>query len=140
MNTELTSENIFTFICRICLINCLKWSFTLTHFMPLVSYYMPWKHEKTFGFFMFSGGVERNQWHEIGWKCYFFWNIYSFYVERRERSKNEFCSSSNVMAIFFLFHKNIQIFIVPLSCQVFLQFTCLLYRPDLLQVQLKEYL
>ena len=26
-----------------------------THFMPLVSFYTPWKHQKTFGFLMFSG-------------------------------------------------------------------------------------
>ena len=35
----------------------------LTHFMPLVSFYAPGKHQKTYGFLRFSGGIERNQWH-----------------------------------------------------------------------------
>ena len=38
----------------------------LTHFIPLVSLYAPWKHQKTRGF-LFSGGIERDQWHKIGW-------------------------------------------------------------------------
>ena len=33
--------------------------------MSLVSFYNPSKHQKTRGFFMFSGGVERDQWHEM---------------------------------------------------------------------------
>ena len=32
---------------------------TLTHFMPLVSFYTPWKHQKTSGFFMLFRGIER---------------------------------------------------------------------------------
>ena len=40
--------------------------YTLIHFMPLVSFYTPSKHQKTYGFLMFSGGVERDQWHELG--------------------------------------------------------------------------
>ena len=39
---------------------------TLTHFMPLVSFYIPWKLQKTRGFLMFSGGIEKDQWHEMG--------------------------------------------------------------------------
>ena len=38
----------------------------LTHFMQLVSFYTPWKHEETSGFLIFSGGIERDQWHEMG--------------------------------------------------------------------------
>ena len=38
----------------------------LTHFMPLVSFYTPWKHQKPKGFLMPSMGIERDQWHEIG--------------------------------------------------------------------------
>ena len=38
----------------------------LTHFMPLVSFYTPSKHQKTSGFLTFSGGIERDQWHEMG--------------------------------------------------------------------------
>ena len=32
--------------------------------MPLASFDTPWKHQKTFGFLMFSGGIEGDQWHE----------------------------------------------------------------------------
>ena len=39
----------------------------LIHFMPLVSLNTLWKHEKTKGFLMFSGGIERDQWHEMDW-------------------------------------------------------------------------
>ena len=41
-------------------------SICVTHFIPLVSFYTPWKHQKTRGFLMFSGGLERDQWHEMG--------------------------------------------------------------------------
>ena len=34
--------------------------------MPLVSFYTPRKHQKTFGFLMFSGGLEKDQWYEMG--------------------------------------------------------------------------
>ena len=37
----------------------------LTHFMSLVSFNTPWKHQKTFGF-LFSEGIERDQYHEMG--------------------------------------------------------------------------
>ena len=36
----------------------------LTHCMPLVSFYSPWK-QITYVFRMLSGGIERDQWHEI---------------------------------------------------------------------------
>ena len=26
----------------------------------------PWKHNETSGFFLLSGGIERDQWHEMG--------------------------------------------------------------------------
>ena len=47
--------------------NCLKsWSkIILTHFMPLVSFDTPENIKKP-GFLMFSAGIERNQWHEMG--------------------------------------------------------------------------
>ena len=38
----------------------------LTHFVPLISFDTPWKHQKTSGFLMFSGGITRDQWHEMG--------------------------------------------------------------------------
>ena len=40
----------------------LVWSITnwfLSHFMPLVYFCTPWKHQKTTGFLMFSGDTER---------------------------------------------------------------------------------
>ena len=33
--------------------------------MPLVSFDTPRKHNKTKAFLMFSGGIKRDQWHEI---------------------------------------------------------------------------
>ena len=39
-----------------------SWSELLTYFMQLVSFYNPWKHQKTRGFLMFTGGVERDKW------------------------------------------------------------------------------
>ena len=37
----------------------------LTHFMPVVSFDTPWKHQKSKGFVMLSGGIERDS----GMKC-----------------------------------------------------------------------
>ena len=34
----------------------------LTHLMPLDSFCTPWKPQKTKGFLMFSGGIEKEQW------------------------------------------------------------------------------
>ena len=41
------------------ILSWVTWS-DLTHFIT------PWKHLKTFGFLLFSGGIERDQWHEMG--------------------------------------------------------------------------
>ena len=38
----------------------------LTHFMSLASFYTPWKHQKTSAFLIISGGIEKDQWHEMG--------------------------------------------------------------------------
>ena len=38
----------------------------LTHFMSLVSFNTPWKHQKTSSFLMFSGGIQKDQWREMG--------------------------------------------------------------------------
>ena len=38
----------------------------LTLFILLVSFYTPRKNQKTVGILMFSGGIERNQRHEMG--------------------------------------------------------------------------
>ena len=37
----------------------------LTHIMSLASFYTSWKYQKTSGFLMFSGGIKREQWHEM---------------------------------------------------------------------------
>ena len=37
----------------------------LTHSMPAVSFYTP-RHQGASGFVMFSGGTERDRWHEMG--------------------------------------------------------------------------
>ena len=34
------------------------------HFMPVASFYTSWKYQKTKGFLMFSGRIERDQWHK----------------------------------------------------------------------------
>ena len=34
--------------------------------MPLVSFYALRKDHKTYSFMMFSGGIERDQWNEMG--------------------------------------------------------------------------
>ena len=38
----------------------------LTHLMRVISFDTPWKPQKTRGFLMFSGGIKRDQWHEMG--------------------------------------------------------------------------
>ena len=44
----------------------IPWSrIPLTNFMPLVSFYTPWKHKKSFDFLLFSGGIETDQWLEM---------------------------------------------------------------------------
>ena len=45
-----------------CRINFWINKFSLTHFMSLISFDTP----RTSGFLMFSGGIERDQWHK-GW-------------------------------------------------------------------------
>ena len=38
----------------------------LTHFWPMFSFYTPWKHQKTSGFLVFSGGIKWEHWREMG--------------------------------------------------------------------------
>ena len=42
----------------------------LTHFMSLFSFCTPFKRQKTIGFLIFLGGIERDLWHEMG----YLWN------------------------------------------------------------------
>ena len=58
-------------------VNWLKLSFSVwlvyilrllsAHFMPLISFYTPRKHQKTSDLLMFSGGIKRYQWHEMSY-------------------------------------------------------------------------
>ena len=61
----------------------------LIHFMPLVSFYIPWKHIKDHKFFWYlQFGIESNQWQGIGssqldlhqsvWHIYIYIYIHSF--------------------------------------------------------------
>ena len=34
-------------------------------FYATLSFFTSWKHQKTYGFLMFSWGIERDQWHEV---------------------------------------------------------------------------
>ena len=40
---------------------------SLTCFIPLLSFYTPWKHQKSRGFLMFLRDIERDQWDEVGY-------------------------------------------------------------------------
>ena len=47
--------------------NCLTpESAPLTHFWSMFPFYTPWKHRKTFGFLVFSGGIKCEHWPEKG--------------------------------------------------------------------------
>ena len=51
----------------------------LTNFMSLVSFYTPWKHQKTEGFLMFSGGIEETsgiKWVKVTWNIGMEWGRY----------------------------------------------------------------
>ena len=39
---------------------------TLTHFQPTFHFYTPRKYQKTYGFLMFSGGIEVEHWLKMG--------------------------------------------------------------------------
>ena len=77
----------------------------LTHFMPLVFLYTPWKHKKTSAFLMFSGGIERDQWHEIG-LVVSFRSLWSSFILRTLTSRvfsKRYCALmlKNMFGIFF---------------------------------------
>ena len=77
----------------------------LTHFMPLVFLYTPWKHQKTSAFLMFSGGIERDQWHEIG-LVVSFPSLWSSFILRNLTSRvfsKRYCALmlKNMFGIFF---------------------------------------
>ena len=51
----------FVFVCFIIYFNQILWwcSNSVNSFLPSDSFWSPWKHQKTFGFFMFLGGLKR---------------------------------------------------------------------------------
>ena len=42
------------------------WYGSLTHFQPMFHFYTIWKHQKTSGFLIFSGGIEVEHWLKMG--------------------------------------------------------------------------
>ena len=65
----LTLISLSNFIVRIFVetnfINLLQLRFPLTRLMPVVLFYTPWNHQKTRVFLMFSGIMEKDQWHQM---------------------------------------------------------------------------
>lgn len=51
-------RNPLEFYCQLKFFKTLN---SLTHSMSQVSFYTPWKYQKTRGFIFFSGGIERDQ-------------------------------------------------------------------------------
>ena len=47
-------------------VGCPGWVILLNHFMPLASFYPLWKYGKNSGFLKLLGGIEKDQWHEMG--------------------------------------------------------------------------
>ena len=56
--------NLNKYLSDVCDFSCCVLSH-LSHLMPLISFYITWKHKKTFSFLVFSGGIEKDQWHEM---------------------------------------------------------------------------
>ena len=69
----------------------------LTHFMPLVSFYTPWRCHKARGFLIFSGAMERDQSHKMDEDETNSSIIFLF----RYCCKELFCSRSNLLEILF---------------------------------------
>ena len=73
--------------------------------MPLVSFYIPCKHQKTSAFLIFPGGLERDQWDEMGWNievvveigsklakvfCNVDYHVHSVLIVEKDRSQKIF--------------------------------------------------
>ena len=66
-------------------LHCLRSGDTSTfdinaHVLPLVSLYTPWKHQKTFGFLMFSGDIGKGQWLQIHFFSCLFSGLWNYFV------------------------------------------------------------
>ena len=79
----------------------------LAHFMLLVSFYTSWKYQKISGFLMFTGGLVKNKWYEVGWKrfeklninykLYKFVTNYMFYYKLYMTSYIKIFASNNYL-------------------------------------------
>ena len=72
-----------------CLVRCSS----LAHFLPLGFFYTSWKYQKTTAFRIFSGGIERDQWHEMA----FHWLIQICFPEVYH------CYNWDVHVLYYLF-------------------------------------
>ena len=63
--------------------------------MPLISFYTPWKHQKTTVFLMFSGGIEKQR-HKMSWQLTI--HVYVFF--KAEHRKLALILSSRNQHIF----------------------------------------
>ena len=56
----------------------------LFHFKQLISFYTPWKYQKTRAFLVFSRAIKRDKWHEMGWSgCDITWNQTFLYLYQK---------------------------------------------------------
>ena len=55
----------------------------LIHFMYQISYYTLWKHQKSWDFLMFSMGIQKDRWHQMG-------NLWTFIVFVEAWTASEF--------------------------------------------------
>ena len=83
--------SIFKFFCLSGIIPKIEISIRqLAHFMSLVSFYTPENIRKLKVFWRIQGGIERDQWHEMGnsflWK-FFFMHNYGFHENPYKRQK-----------------------------------------------------
>ena len=73
----------------------------LTHFMPSMSFYSSWKTQKSSGFLMFSGAIERDQWHEMGqWRGAFLSMMNTFSKKGQSVSKKNGCWVGTIFVLF----------------------------------------
>ena len=112
-NYAIMLPNVFTSfasILQLSIQSLFLWLGYLIHFMQLVSFYSPWKHQKTRGFLMFSEGIERDLWHEMGLSEHFsgpilftferfqwdsvliFFRFFKYFVSKDLRAAIRWCS------------------------------------------------
>ena len=84
MSNRWKSDNFFSDTMFVTAVNSMnrcifKVKNILTYLLSLLCFYSFWKHQKTICFLIISRGIERDQWHEIGWirqvKSYFRYSL-----------------------------------------------------------------